>query len=57
MKSFGAPPSAVTNVTAAVMVLLAPGGKIPKDRSWKAAKATIMSKVRLFFFNESTTSN
>ncbi|GAB1599188.1 dynein beta chain, ciliary [Argonauta hians] len=45
MKSFGAPPSAVTNVTAAVMVLLAPGGKIPKDRSWKAAKATIMSKV------------
>lgn len=38
LKSFGSPPGAVTNVTAAVMVLLAPGGKIPKDRSWKAAK-------------------
>lgn len=29
---------AVTNVTSAVMVLMAPNGKIPKDRSWKAAK-------------------
>lgn len=38
LKSFGSPPGAVTNVTAAVMVLLAPGGKVPKDRSWKAAK-------------------
>lgn len=38
LKSFGSPPGAVTNVTSAVMVLLAPGGKIPKDRSWKAAK-------------------
>lgn len=38
LKSFGSPPGAVTNVTAAVMVLLAPAGKIPKDRSWKAAK-------------------
>jgi hypothetical protein len=38
LKSFGSPPGAVTNVTAAVMVLLAPNGKIPKDRSWKAAK-------------------
>jgi len=38
LKSFGSPPGVVTNVTAAVMVLLAPGGKIPKDRSWKAAK-------------------
>lgn len=38
LKSFGSPPGAVTNVTAAVMVLLAPSGKIPKDRSWKAAK-------------------
>nr|CAD7428767.1 unnamed protein product [Timema monikensis] len=41
LKSFGSPPGAVTNVTAAVMVLLAPGGKIPKDRSWKSAKVTI----------------
>lgn len=38
LKSFGSPPGAVTNVTAAVMVLLAQNGKIPKDRSWKAAK-------------------
>lgn len=38
LKSFGSPPGAVTNVTAAVMVVLAPGGKVAKDRSWKAAK-------------------
>ncbi|XP_014280457.2 dynein beta chain, ciliary [Halyomorpha halys] len=47
LKSFGSPPGAVTNVTAAVMVLLAPNGKIPKDRSWKAAKVT-MAKVDAF---------
>ncbi|XP_022915026.2 dynein beta chain, ciliary isoform X1 [Onthophagus taurus] len=47
LKSFGSPPGAVTNVTAAVMVLLAPGGKIPKDRSWKAAKI-VMAKVDSF---------
>ncbi|XP_041975803.1 dynein beta chain, ciliary [Aricia agestis] len=47
LKSFGSPPGAVTNVTAAVMVLLAPGGKIPKDRSWKAAKM-VMAKVDMF---------
>ncbi|CAH8620633.1 unnamed protein product [Schistosoma intercalatum] len=51
MKSFGSPPAAVINVTAAVMVLLAPDGKIPKDRSWKASKAGIMSKVDLFLDN------
>lgn len=44
LRSFGSPPSAVSNVTAAVMVLMAPGGKIPKDRSWKAAK-TAMARV------------
>lgn len=38
---------AVTNVTAAVMVLMAPGGKVPKDRSWKAAKV-MMAKVDTF---------
>ena len=47
LKSFGSPPGAVTNVTAAVMVLLAPGGKIPKDRTWKAAKISI-AKVDAF---------
>ncbi|NWR90162.1 DYH9 protein, partial [Furnarius figulus] len=41
LRSFGSPPAAVSNVTAAVMVLTAPGGKIPKDRSWKAAKVTM----------------
>ncbi|KAL1493068.1 hypothetical protein ABEB36_011203 [Hypothenemus hampei] len=47
LKSFGSPPGAVTNVTAAVMVLLAPAAKIPKDRSWKAAKI-MMAKVDAF---------
>ncbi|KAL6263152.1 hypothetical protein P5V15_005953 [Pogonomyrmex californicus] len=47
LKSFGSPPGAVTNVTAAVMVLLAPSGKVPKDRSWKAAKI-MMAKVDTF---------
>ena len=45
MKAFASPPPAVVSVAAAVMVLLASGGKIPKDKSWKAAKASIMSKV------------
>uniref|UniRef100_A0A6I8PBB0 Dynein axonemal heavy chain 17 n=1 Tax=Ornithorhynchus anatinus TaxID=9258 RepID=A0A6I8PBB0_ORNAN len=41
LKSFGTPPLVVSNVTAAVMVLLAPGGKVPRDRSWKAAKVAM----------------
>ncbi|NXB13890.1 DYH9 protein, partial [Rhagologus leucostigma] len=41
LRSFGSPPSAVSNVTAAVMVLTAPGGRIPKDRSWKAARVAM----------------
>lgn len=40
-------PGAVINVTSAVMILLSPGGKIPKDRSWKAAKI-MMAKVDAF---------
>ncbi|XP_074778161.1 dynein axonemal heavy chain 17 [Athene noctua] len=47
LKSFGSPPQAVVNVTAAVMVLTARGGKIPKDKSWKAAKV-MMGKVDTF---------
>uniref|UniRef100_A0AAV2JSR1 Dynein heavy chain coiled coil stalk domain-containing protein n=1 Tax=Knipowitschia caucasica TaxID=637954 RepID=A0AAV2JSR1_KNICA len=47
LKSFGSPVSAVTNVTAAVMVLTAPNGKVPKDRSWKASKV-MMAKVDAF---------
>nr|XP_033816070.1 dynein heavy chain 17, axonemal isoform X1 [Geotrypetes seraphini] len=50
LKSFGSPPEAVVNVTAAVLVLLAPGGKVPKDKSWKAAKV-MMGKVDSFLDN------
>lgn len=51
LKSFGSPPGAVTNVTAAVMVLLAPAGKVPKDRSWKAAKVRVPPLRILFRIN------
>ncbi|KAA0703060.1 Dynein beta chain, ciliary [Triplophysa tibetana] len=44
LKTFPNPPQAVINVTAAVMVLLAPRGRIPKDRGWKAARI-FMGKV------------
>ncbi|KAM6210848.1 LOW QUALITY PROTEIN: dynein axonemal heavy chain 11 [Sarcoramphus papa] len=44
LKAFANPPMAVINVIAAVMVLLACKGKVPKDRSWKAAKV-FMGKV------------
>ncbi|KAJ3220317.1 hypothetical protein HK099_004389 [Clydaea vesicula] len=47
LKSFGSPSPDVVNVVAAVMVLLSPGGKIAKDRSWKAGK-NIMAKVDSF---------
>lgn len=47
LKSFGTPPSACVNVTAAVMCLLAPAGKVPKDKSWKSAKI-MMAKVDQF---------
>ncbi|CAB1446422.1 unnamed protein product, partial [Pleuronectes platessa] len=44
LKAFPNPSVAVINVAAAVMVLLAPRGRVPKDRSWKAARA-FMGKV------------
>ncbi|XP_069702004.1 dynein beta chain, ciliary-like [Periplaneta americana] len=47
LKSFGSPPPAVVNVTAAVLVLFAGKGRIPKDRSWKACKL-MMGKVDAF---------
>ncbi|XP_028032579.1 dynein beta chain, ciliary-like isoform X2 [Bombyx mandarina] len=47
LKSFGSPPDAVVNVTAAVLVLFSKKGKIPKDRSWKSCKS-IMAKVDQF---------
>lgn len=46
LKTFPNPPAAVINVAAAVMVLLAPRGRVPKERSWKAARA-FMGKVKL----------
>ena len=44
LKSFGKPPPAVVNVSAAVFVLCSPSSKIPKDRGWKNSKL-MMSKV------------
>uniref|UniRef100_A0A672IQ98 Dynein axonemal heavy chain 11 n=1 Tax=Salarias fasciatus TaxID=181472 RepID=A0A672IQ98_SALFA len=44
LRTFPNPPAIVTNVSAAVLVLLSPQGRIPKDRSWKASKM-VMSKV------------
>ncbi|NWI54818.1 DYH17 protein, partial [Calyptomena viridis] len=41
LKSFGAPPPEVVNVMAAVLILTAENGKIPKDKSWTAAKVKI----------------
>ncbi len=38
MKSFANPPSGVMLVSAAVICLMAQGGKVPKDKSWKVAK-------------------
>lgn len=50
LKSFGSPPPAVVNVTAAVLVLFSKNGRIPKDRSWKACKL-MMGKVDAFLDN------
>ncbi|NWX62644.1 DYH17 protein, partial [Promerops cafer] len=41
LKSFAAPPPEVVNVMAAVLILTAENGKIPKDKSWTAAKVKI----------------
>jgi hypothetical protein len=50
LKSFGSPPPAVVNVTAAVLVLFSNKGRIPRDRSWKACKS-MMGKVDAFLEN------
>ncbi|KAM3917468.1 dynein axonemal heavy chain 11-like [Leptodactylus fuscus] len=50
LRTFPNPPAAVTNVAAALLVLLSPNGKIPRDRSWKTAKV-LMSKVDEFLQN------
>uniref|UniRef100_A0AAR2IKN0 AAA+ ATPase domain-containing protein n=1 Tax=Pygocentrus nattereri TaxID=42514 RepID=A0AAR2IKN0_PYGNA len=44
LKTFPNPPDAVSNVLAAVMVLLAPCGRVPRERGWKAARV-FMGKV------------
>uniref|UniRef100_A0A3B3Y5N1 AAA+ ATPase domain-containing protein n=1 Tax=Poecilia mexicana TaxID=48701 RepID=A0A3B3Y5N1_9TELE len=44
LRTFPNPPAIVANVSAAVLVLLSPQGRIPKDRSWKASKM-VMSKI------------
>lgn len=43
LKSFGTPPEQVVLVAQAVLVLFAPRGQIPKDRSWKACKVMMQS--------------
>lgn len=55
LKSFGSPPKAVVNVCAAVMVLFANNGKIPRDRSWKAAKLMMVRVDQ--FLNDLVTYN
>lgn len=47
LKSFPTPPPAVAAVAAAVLVLFAKPGKIPKDRSWKECKL-MMGRVDKF---------
>ncbi|CAF1257617.1 unnamed protein product, partial [Didymodactylos carnosus] len=47
LKSFPTPPAAILKVTSAVQVLLAPPGKVPRDRSWRAAK-TMIGEVGAF---------
>ena len=44
LRAFSSPVPGIIKVTAAVMCLMAPSGKVPKDRSWKAAKI-MMAKV------------
>lgn len=41
LKSFGNPAAEIVQVFSACMVLTAPGGKIPKDLSWNAGKASM----------------
>ena len=53
MKSFANPPSAVLMVASAVLCLMAPNGKVPKDKSWKTAKA-FMGNVDKFLVDLKT---
>ncbi|GAA54008.1 dynein beta chain ciliary, partial [Clonorchis sinensis] len=51
LKALTTPPPDVVLVCSAVMCLFAMDGKLPKDRSWRAAKAGMMSKVDQFLSN------
>nr|CAH8820074.1 unnamed protein product [Trichobilharzia regenti] len=51
LKALTSPPPDVVTVCSAVMCLFAMDGRLPKDRSWKAAKAGIMSKADQFLSN------
>ncbi|XP_014248489.1 dynein beta chain, ciliary-like isoform X2 [Cimex lectularius] len=50
LKSFGTPHEAVAKVASAVLVLMSKGGKVPRDRSWKACKV-MMGTVDQFLYN------
>ncbi|CAF0886754.1 unnamed protein product, partial [Adineta ricciae] len=41
LRSFATPPSAVLKVTASIQILLAPPNRVPRDRTWRAAKSMI----------------
>lgn len=51
LKALASPPPDVEMVCSAVIALFAMDGKVPKDRSWKAAKASIMSKADTLLSN------
>ncbi|VEL10084.1 unnamed protein product [Protopolystoma xenopodis] len=51
LKALTTPPPDVVMVLATVMVLFSMDGKLPKDRSWRAAKAGPMAKVDQFLSN------
>lgn len=45
LKALASPPVDVVSVVSAVMCLMAQPGKVPRDLSWKASKAGVLSRV------------
>ncbi|CAF3056070.1 unnamed protein product [Rotaria socialis] len=41
LKSFATPPAAILKVTASIQILMAQQGRVPRDRTWNAAKKTM----------------
>ncbi|CAF1186132.1 unnamed protein product [Adineta steineri] len=41
LKSFATPPAAILKVTATIQILLSPPNRVPRDRTWRAAKSMI----------------